>query len=54
MSSTDTLLVETVSVAEIYLKRFKIFRSEREPTKIGASNHGGVLIAINKHIPASD
>ena len=50
---TGTWLVEIVKDAELYLDNFNLFRCEREPTKTVASNHGGVLIAINKHIPAS-
>ena len=53
LCSTELWLVENVNDAELYLDNFKIFPSERDPTKTAASNHGMVLIAINKHIPAS-
>ena len=48
--STETWLDQIVNDAELNLKNFTIFRSKKEPTKTGASNHGGALIAINKHI----
>ena len=50
---TETWIVANVNDAELYLNNFKKFAMEREPTKTGASNHCGVLFAINKHMPVS-